>query len=460
MSSLTDPPTSSSSSSSLTPQHSQFQPQPPMQQHPQHYSSDVPPPPQPVESSSSGAAAETWLAKYQVDVPRGVSHVVSDYLPLPDGFEPRKHDVVCGRGRGYYNCAGNVRFRTVVKQHVDLYTQQTTKPQKTAVLELIAKQVQQNNGNGESKFVKQLPNGTWCELGDVATREKVGNAMREALSARNTAKVTTNLLRNLFRSNKNNKNNKNHEEDRAAAATQQPQPPQSVQPNTNSSSQRGLVGSASSSFKNLFAGNNNNNKKRSRKNSAARSSTNVTADACPSDLSSSSWSSRSWRPRSWRGSQPQRVPAQARRQASEPRLTSSGHEPHPPQHPQVHANGVQSQRNVLTPSTTSTVDPLDQDVEMMDVARPLPALSSSNTTTNTNTTTTSCQVFGQHVASVVVDHSQDHSLALSSQAAGSSWMAMETDSTSSFFVKAARIHSPHHPHSTTTTDRGRYSSSS
>ena len=140
------------------------------------------------QSKTAPVANSARSAKHQVNLPDGL-------IPLPIDYKPLKQDVVCGRGRGFYKCAGNVRFRNFVKQHVESYISQETKAGKMALMEWIVQQAKEQLG---CRFIKPMPDGTWCELNGVAAREKVRGALREALSQRNVKKVvaTTQKLQN------------------------------------------------------------------------------------------------------------------------------------------------------------------------------------------------------------------------------------------------------------------------
>jgi len=117
-----------------------------------------------------------------------------EYIRLPDNFRPAPSAVICGRGRGYYSCPGNVTFREIVQRNVPHYLSQKTKSAKTAVLRDIVEQTKYQNGPNSTpvKFVKQMGCGEWYELSDLTARDKVGNAMREAISAHNKAQREVN----------------------------------------------------------------------------------------------------------------------------------------------------------------------------------------------------------------------------------------------------------------------------
>eukprot|EP00527_Entomoneis_sp_CCMP2396_P005562 CAMPEP_0198145554 /NCGR_PEP_ID=MMETSP1443-20131203/24304_1 /TAXON_ID=186043 /ORGANISM="Entomoneis sp., Strain CCMP2396" /LENGTH=218 /DNA_ID=CAMNT_0043809241 /DNA_START=202 /DNA_END=858 /DNA_ORIENTATION=- len=112
-------------------------------------------------------------------------------IPLDGNYQPTPYDIVCGRGRGNYNCDGNILFRSYVSQYTEEYLKSESKASKTLVLIQVLEQVKRES-NGRCRFVKQRQeDGLWCELGEVAAREKAGHAMRESIATRkklNTSK--------------------------------------------------------------------------------------------------------------------------------------------------------------------------------------------------------------------------------------------------------------------------------
>ena len=116
----------------------------------------------------------------QVPLPpaiRQLSRSVSkDATPLGEDYTVGPADVVCGRGKGFYNQPGNRRFRAIVWGHVPAYQTARTKLDKTLVLSQIVEAVQEHG-----RFVKRR-NGVWIEIGEEQAREKAGHAIREAMA--------------------------------------------------------------------------------------------------------------------------------------------------------------------------------------------------------------------------------------------------------------------------------------
>jgi len=110
---------------------------------------------------------------------------------LPENFQPGEYDVICGRGRKIFMHAGNEKFRRMVADALEAYSNTVTKLEKSYILCEIVAQVRQNSPNGG--FVKKDPkDGRWYEVGDFLAREKTSQAFRDALhdqyKSSNTAK--------------------------------------------------------------------------------------------------------------------------------------------------------------------------------------------------------------------------------------------------------------------------------
>ncbi|KAL7566526.1 hypothetical protein ACA910_006435 [Epithemia clementina (nom. ined.)] len=105
---------------------------------------------------------------------------------LPPSYEVSRYDVVCGRGKSSYERPGNRRFLDIVNDNVAPYRSATQKKQKAAVLCNIVNEVRSGDGTGKNagRFVKQMDDGSWWEIGDSVAREKAGQAMRVAVRMR------------------------------------------------------------------------------------------------------------------------------------------------------------------------------------------------------------------------------------------------------------------------------------
>jgi hypothetical protein len=94
-----------------------------------------------------------------------------------DGVGP--YDVLCGRQKEAFRNVGNRRFRVTVGLSLDKYIMAPTRQCKSKVIILVADQVKANGG----RFLK-WKNREWVELDEKQSREKVGHALRDMASAR------------------------------------------------------------------------------------------------------------------------------------------------------------------------------------------------------------------------------------------------------------------------------------
>jgi hypothetical protein len=109
---------------------------------------------------------------------------------LPDNFVPGPNDVVCARGKSYWDHAGNIMYRTLIGAATDKYSMTTNKLEKTLIVSEIVEAIHNkkannynnNNGGGGGKFVKKVcKGGPWVEVDEVFAREKVGQSLRDGL---------------------------------------------------------------------------------------------------------------------------------------------------------------------------------------------------------------------------------------------------------------------------------------
>jgi len=91
---------------------------------------------------------------------------------------PGEFDVICGRGKICSQHPGNRRLSQIVKQHIDQYSQATSKLEKSLVVSDIVNMVKQ-----KGTFVKQVSSGGryFYNVSERMTREKVGQMLRDAL---------------------------------------------------------------------------------------------------------------------------------------------------------------------------------------------------------------------------------------------------------------------------------------
>jgi hypothetical protein len=86
--------------------------------------------------------------------------------------------VICARGSIARNHQGNRRYRAIVIQSLDRYSQATSKIEKSIIVSEIVEKVRGSSPNGG--FVKNV-DGFWYEVGDHLAREKVGQSIRDSL---------------------------------------------------------------------------------------------------------------------------------------------------------------------------------------------------------------------------------------------------------------------------------------
>jgi hypothetical protein len=92
---------------------------------------------------------------------------------LGQGFQPSPNDVICARGARAYQHTGNARFRELVKRHMEQYSNaNSNRLQKSRIVSRIVNYVRASSPGGG--FVKETEKGQWFEVGDTASREKVG----------------------------------------------------------------------------------------------------------------------------------------------------------------------------------------------------------------------------------------------------------------------------------------------
>jgi hypothetical protein len=130
-------------------------------------------------------------AKFLPDIPFAMQMIDNRNIAtaLPKGYQPSDFDVICGRGKGSYNKAGNVKFREILLERTSQYGSISSKIGKSIFLNEIIDTVQSQN-KGQSFFIRQTTGGFWEKLNDEEVREKVGHAVREVLAPRGKRKLS------------------------------------------------------------------------------------------------------------------------------------------------------------------------------------------------------------------------------------------------------------------------------
>ena len=100
---------------------------------------------------------------------------------LPTAYAPGPADVVCARGRQFWNHPGNRLYRKLVEASTQKYSQARNKMEKSQVVLDIIEKVHQANG----RFIKkQKKGGPWVEADEVFAREKCTQSLRDGLSTK------------------------------------------------------------------------------------------------------------------------------------------------------------------------------------------------------------------------------------------------------------------------------------
>ena len=94
---------------------------------------------------------------------------------------PHEHDVLCGRGGGTQNHAGNVEYRALVAKNKKLYVI-LGKRDKNLLVDAIIKAVLSQNPPGRF-LAKDTSNDTWYDIGKDKAFAKTAQALREGAPA-------------------------------------------------------------------------------------------------------------------------------------------------------------------------------------------------------------------------------------------------------------------------------------
>jgi hypothetical protein len=98
---------------------------------------------------------------------------------LPTDFTPGPNDVVCARGKSYWDHEGNKLYRRLIANTTEKYSAAHDKVEKTLVVSEIVEAIHKRNG----KLVKKdKKGGQWVEVDEIFAREKVGQSLRDGLS--------------------------------------------------------------------------------------------------------------------------------------------------------------------------------------------------------------------------------------------------------------------------------------
>jgi len=97
---------------------------------------------------------------------------------FPEGYEPTKKDILCGRGKGNLRHEGNQYFMKIIRANLQRYTDAPKRIDKSLVVSLIVSSLKDDG----YKFVRQdTKTRRWFQLSEPQVHEKTGHAIRDIL---------------------------------------------------------------------------------------------------------------------------------------------------------------------------------------------------------------------------------------------------------------------------------------
>lgn len=112
------------------------------------------------------------------------------------------YDVLCNRSRAAFNHVGNRRFRILVENYAASYSKIVTKTERSVMVEDIVKTIQCAGGN----FMRKSKDGnSWQLCTKVQAKEKVGHALRGAVSCARKGEHTPRSIYEILRGVESNK---------------------------------------------------------------------------------------------------------------------------------------------------------------------------------------------------------------------------------------------------------------
>lgn len=89
-------------------------------------------------------------------------------------FTPALHDVLLGRGKGFYQHTGNIRFRHFIETRSQAYDQAMTLSEKKTITQQVIELVEQEGG----RFLKDDKTCGWVQVTHETARQKVAHVFR------------------------------------------------------------------------------------------------------------------------------------------------------------------------------------------------------------------------------------------------------------------------------------------
>ena len=121
----------------------------------------------------------------------------SQTINLPSDYVPQESDVLVGRGKGFNEHHGNIRFRQLVKSFLQPYAAATSKHQKSLILSAVVSRTRKCSA-GPVHFIKRDPaTQTWFEVGDFLAREMTSQTFRNILHKRYRSSNLSKKLRRV-----------------------------------------------------------------------------------------------------------------------------------------------------------------------------------------------------------------------------------------------------------------------
>ena len=102
---------------------------------------------------------------------------------FPEDFEPSDKDVICARGKAAFSHVGNRRFRLVILMNLEKYHNAKNKVEKSIIVTSIVDLIREGSPVNGGFVKKSAVTGRWMSINDKLAREKVGHALRDALSS-------------------------------------------------------------------------------------------------------------------------------------------------------------------------------------------------------------------------------------------------------------------------------------
>lgn len=132
-----------------------------------------------------------WYSDHDLSGTRGSSHPATAATPKfssDDCIKPQEHDVICTRGKRFYQHAGCIRFREIIQEFHGKYKKAKTRLDKTIVIDSVIACVtmteQLRRGDrikGVARFLKyDVSSKTFKIMDNAHVRDKVGHALRDA----------------------------------------------------------------------------------------------------------------------------------------------------------------------------------------------------------------------------------------------------------------------------------------